>query len=104
MTFISLPDFENLEILNVAGTNELISIGKMPKLKELYIYDSCVSEMELYMDLKILDCSNNPTIKNIHPFPKLKELTCYNSNIKKSNLPYLPNLEFCQDKKHGPSY
>ncbi len=95
-----LPDFANLEILNVAGSYNLYSIGKMPKLKELYIYNSYVRKMDLYMELKNLDCSNNPSIKKIHPFPNLKELICYNSHINKSNLPYLPSLEFCLDKKN----
>ncbi len=95
-----LPDFENLEILNVAGTYNLFSIGKIPKLKDLCIYSSFVEKMDMYMDLEKLDCSDNPAIKKIHPFPKLKQLICYNSNIKKSNLPYLPSLEFCLDKKN----
>jgi hypothetical protein len=95
-----LPDFENLEILNIAGTYELTSLGNMPKLKELYIYNSYIKDIKLYMDLEKLDCSNNPVIKKIHPFPKLKELICYNSHIKKYNLPYLPNLELCLDYKN----
>jgi len=95
-----LPDFENLEILSLAGCNELTFLGKMPKLKELYIYGCNISEIDFYMDLETLDCSYNTAIKKIHPFPKLKELICYNSHIKKSNLPYLPSLEFCLDKKN----
>jgi Leucine-rich repeat (LRR) protein len=94
-----LPDFENLEILNIVGCNELTCLGKMPKLKELYIYNTNVYEMDFYMDLETLDCSYNTAIKKIHPFPKLKELICYNSHIKKNNLPYLPSLDFCLDKK-----
>ncbi len=99
-----LPDFPNLEILNVAGTCKLYSIGKMPKLKELGIYSSFVEEMDFYMELEKLDCSDNIAIEKIHPFPKLKELICYNSNIKRKNLPYLPNLEFCQDKKNDKNW
>jgi Leucine-rich repeat (LRR) protein len=94
-----LPDFPNLEILSLAGCNELTFLGKMPKLKELYIYGCNISEIDFYMDLETLDCSDNPAIKQIHPFPKLKELICYNSHIKKYNLPYLPSLKFCLDKK-----
>ncbi len=99
-----LPDFPNLEILSVAGTCKLYSLGKMPKLKELRIYSSFVEEIDFYMELEKLDCSDNSAIEKIHPFPKLKELICYNSNIKKKNLPYLPNLEFFQDKKNDKNW
>jgi len=76
----------------------------MPKLKELRIYSSFVEEIDFYMELDKLDCSDNSAIEKIHPFPKLKELICYNSNIKKKNLPYLPNLEFFQDKKNDKNW
>ncbi len=70
----------------------------MPKLKELYIYNCNVEFLDTYMELKKLDCSHNYSIKTIYPYPKLKELICSYSNIKKSNLPYLPSLEYLQDK------
>ncbi len=93
-----LPDFPNLVILNVAGTTHLTSLGRMPKLKELYIYNCNVEFLDTYMELEKLDCSRNYSIKTIYPYPKLKELICSYSNIKKLNLPYLPSLEYLQDK------
>ncbi len=96
----NLPHFKNLEILNVAGNPNLISLGRMPKLKELYINNSYIKDFEIYMELEVLDCSNNEAIKKIYPYPKLRELICYNSHINKSNLPYLPSLENLVDKRN----
>ena len=95
----TVPNFNNLEVLDVRLNKKLETIGDYPKLTHLCIANTLISKINLYMNLVILDCSYTP-IEGIPPFPKLETLEfTYMYNNK--NLPYLPYLPSLKEMING---
>lgn len=92
-----LPDFNNLETLNVSHNKSLKTIGDYPKLTYLDISRTPITNLNMYMELKELIC-NNSQITKLEPYPNLEILEIVNCPLKKKDLPDLQSIKKIYNK------